>query len=319
MLTLFTLPKPFIGHIGVIQRNAIRSWTRLHPEVEVLLFGNEEGTAELAAELGLRHFPEVGVNEYGTPFLRSYFQVAEDAARNPLMCYVNADIILFPDLLDAVAKVNLDHFMMGGRRTDLDVVDPIDFSQNDWAEQLHEEVRVKGELRGFSAIDYFVYPKGFWGELPPLILGRWYWDNWLVYRARRLGGAMIDASPVVTIVHQNHDYRHIPGVQTKGSGHIQGSIEAFANRRQITSIMMTLEDADWKLDPDGLSRNFHWTRWHILNEIALQAEIHDYPAWLRKPAVWIARQQWDRNWRRRYASLLADHPEFLAETGPQLF
>ena len=26
MLTIFTIPKPFIGHIGVIQRNAIMSW-----------------------------------------------------------------------------------------------------------------------------------------------------------------------------------------------------------------------------------------------------------------------------------------------------
>ena len=319
MLTLFTLPKPFIGHIGMIQRNAIRSWTRLHPEVEVLLFGNEEGTAELAAELGLRHFPEVGLNEYGTPLLSSYFQVAENAARNPLMCYVNADIILFPDLLDAVAKVDLKHFMMGGRRTDLDVEESIDFTDGDWAGKIHEQVRAKGELKGFSAIDYFIYPKGFWGELPPLVLGRWYWDNWLVYRARRLGAALIDASEVVTIVHQNHDYQHIPGVQAKGAGHIQGSIEAFANRRQVTSIMMTLEDANWRLGPDGLNRNFHWSRWHLLNEFALQTEIHDYPAWLRRPAVWIARQQWDRNWRTRYASLLEDHPEFLAETGPSPF
>ncbi len=29
MLTLFTIPKPFAGHIGLIQRNAIASWTLL--------------------------------------------------------------------------------------------------------------------------------------------------------------------------------------------------------------------------------------------------------------------------------------------------
>ena len=27
MLTIFTTPKPFRGHIGIIQRNALKSWT----------------------------------------------------------------------------------------------------------------------------------------------------------------------------------------------------------------------------------------------------------------------------------------------------
>jgi len=50
MITFFTTPKPFRGHIGVIQRNAIHSWKLVHPEAEVILFGNEEGAAEVARE-----------------------------------------------------------------------------------------------------------------------------------------------------------------------------------------------------------------------------------------------------------------------------
>jgi hypothetical protein len=34
MLTFFTTAKPFRGHSGVIQRNALKSWTLLHPDVE---------------------------------------------------------------------------------------------------------------------------------------------------------------------------------------------------------------------------------------------------------------------------------------------
>ena len=66
MITVFTLPKPFVGHIGMIQRNAIQSWTRLHPDIDILMFGSEQGTAEVAAEFGIRHFPDVEVNEYGS-------------------------------------------------------------------------------------------------------------------------------------------------------------------------------------------------------------------------------------------------------------
>ena len=127
MITLFTLPKPFVGHIGMIQRNAIQSWTRLHPDIDILMFGNEQSTAEIAAELGIRHFPDVDVNEYGTPRMSGYFQQAEEAARHSRMCYVNADIILFPDLLEAVGKVDLPNFVMGGQRTDYDIEKPVEF------------------------------------------------------------------------------------------------------------------------------------------------------------------------------------------------
>ncbi len=62
MLTIFTVPKPFRGHIKVIQTNAIRSWLLLRPECEVILFGNDEGTAEIACELGRRHIPNIDCN-----------------------------------------------------------------------------------------------------------------------------------------------------------------------------------------------------------------------------------------------------------------
>ena len=73
MITLFTLPKPFVGHIGMIQRNAIQSWTGLHPDVDILIFGNEQGTADITRTVRNRHFPEVDVNEYGTPRMSGHF------------------------------------------------------------------------------------------------------------------------------------------------------------------------------------------------------------------------------------------------------
>jgi hypothetical protein len=315
MITIFTLPKPFVGHIGMIQRNAIQSWTRLHPDVDILLFGNEPGTADVAAELGIRHFPDVEVNEYGTPLMSGYFRQAEEMARHSRMCYVNADIILFPDLLHAVAKIDLPRFVMGGRRTDYDIEKPIDFTRADWAEEVREDAEKNGSLHDFSGIDYFVYPRGMFGEIPRFALGRWYWDNWLVYRARRLGGALVDASACVMAIHQNHDYRHIVDLESKGESRNQGGIESFGNRLLVTSIMMTLEDADWQVNASGLSRIFRKTRWHLVNEAALRAEIHGVPAWIRRSLVWIARQQWDRNWKRRYAELLSERPELMVQGG----
>ncbi len=67
------LPRTFDGHIGVIQRNAIASWTRIKPTPEVILFGTEPGTAEAAAEYRLRHIPAVKCNEWGTPLVSDLF------------------------------------------------------------------------------------------------------------------------------------------------------------------------------------------------------------------------------------------------------
>ena len=43
MITIFSTPKPFSGHNEIIQRNALQSWKRLHQDIEILLFGDDEG------------------------------------------------------------------------------------------------------------------------------------------------------------------------------------------------------------------------------------------------------------------------------------
>ena len=58
-MTLFTTPKAFRGHIDVIQRNALKSWKLLDHDVEIIVFGDDEGAAEVCGELGLRHEAEV--------------------------------------------------------------------------------------------------------------------------------------------------------------------------------------------------------------------------------------------------------------------
>src|SRR5690242_17719810 len=87
MLTIFSTPKPFLGHIGVIQRNALQSWKLLHPDVEIVLFGNDEGAAEVCREFGLRHEPEVLRSALGTKRLDSIFGRAQEIARHETVCY----------------------------------------------------------------------------------------------------------------------------------------------------------------------------------------------------------------------------------------
>jgi hypothetical protein len=211
MLTIFSVPKPFCGHIGVIQRNAIRSWTYLHPECEIVLCGDEFGTAEIAGELKVKHISEITCNEYGTPLLDSVFNNVGQIAGHRLMCYVNSDIILLSDFLEAIQRIQLQDFVMVGRRWDVDLTKPWNFEATDWEGQLNQYVMHRGVLHKPIGSDYFVFPRNKNLEaLPPFAVGRPGWDNWFIYNAQMCGISVIDVTQVTTVIHQNHDHNHVP-------------------------------------------------------------------------------------------------------------
>ena len=254
-LTLFAIPKHFRGHIATIQKNAIASWTRLSPRPEILLFGDEEGTAEIAAELGLRHFPAVARNEFGTPLLDDLFRKAAQLASAPVLGYVNADIILTNDFCAAADRVRarFDKFMMVGRRWDLDWGELVDFSQAAWAGSIRERaLRAKVQRPG-NFIDFFVYPRGLCDDLLPLAIGRPGFDNYLLWCARSRGAELVDVSSVVVAIHQNHDYAH--RVLRQGSSKTEP--EYLQNRALIGPWwhLYTIEDATWILEADGFRRS----------------------------------------------------------------
>jgi hypothetical protein len=214
LLTVFSAPKPFTDpHIAVIQRNAIRSWTLL-PDTEVLLVGDERGLAEVAGELGLRQLPEVTRNDQGTPLISSIFAQARLHSNSACLAYVNADIILMSDFVK-VAREVMDQkrkFLLVGQRWDLEVLLPLDFS-GDWEDRLRDAAQSGGKLHRPSGSDYFIYPRECFMDIPDFAVGRAGWDNWMIYKARKERWAAIDASAEITIIHQKHDYAHLPGGQ----------------------------------------------------------------------------------------------------------
>lgn len=214
LLTVFSAPKPFTDpHIALIQRNAIGSWTRL-PDAEVILVGEESGLAETVREYGVKHVPQVARNPEGTPLVSSIFSLARQASVSPLLVYVNADILLMPDLIEAARQVmaSVQKFLIVGQRWDLDVTSPLDFS-GDWAARLQRDAHTRGELHRPMGSDYFIFPRDCFADMPDFAIGRAGWDNWMIYKARLEGWATVDATSSIMIVHQSHDYSHLPGGQ----------------------------------------------------------------------------------------------------------
>jgi hypothetical protein len=213
MLTFFTTAKPFRGHNAVTQRNALLSWSHLHPDVEIIIFGDDEGTAEVCQEFGFRHLPRVSRTPFGAIRLDDMFGQAQQLARHQIICYVNCDIILTSDFLDALRLVREAHpgFLMVGRRWDTDVTEPLDFFNSNWASQVRQSALQSNSQRDQWWIDYFAFSRGLYGrDLPPLGVGRSWWDNYLVWNIVASGKPVVDASPRVVAIHQNHDYSHHP-------------------------------------------------------------------------------------------------------------
>jgi hypothetical protein len=212
LITLFSAPKPFTDpHIAMIQRHAIKSWTLL-PDVEVLLLGEETGLAEAARNLGVKHISNVARNESGTPLISSMFQLAHENSDSDLLCIINADMLLMPDFLEAARRSRMlrDKFVLLSQRWDLDMTHPIGFTEG-WENHLRSTVHRQGQLHRPAGSDFFLFPRSCYNDIPNFSIGRAGWDNWMIYKARKEGWTVIDCTPSVMIVHQNHDYSHLPG------------------------------------------------------------------------------------------------------------
>ncbi|MFP3855398.1 MAG: hypothetical protein ACLFWD_14010 [Anaerolineales bacterium] len=252
MITLFTAPKAFENHIGRIQRNAIRSWLALGEQVEVLMIGSEAGMGRAAAELGVTHLPKVARNEQGTPRIDSIFDLADEYAAHPLRCYLNADVMLMPDFLPAVERVHerFEKFLMVGQRWDVEVEQEFTLAELTEPDRLAALLK-QAELHPPGGSDYFVFHGSQYQQMPPFALGRSGWDNWMIYAARAAGHPVVDASKAVTVLHQQHDYAHLPGGQSHYRLPESERNVALAGGREM---MFTLKDANWRLDAQGLKK-----------------------------------------------------------------
>ncbi len=295
-LCIFTAPKPFRdAHVATIQRNAIQSWKAMGAEVEVFLIGDEEGMAQASKGLSVRQIKDVKCNAHGTPHVSSIFEVARQASDAPLLAYVNADILLFPETLPIAQSVmrQKSDFVLLGQRYDLDVENAIDFSAC-WDLRLREQVRTQSHLHPLGGSDYFIFPRHLYAHIPDFAIGRAGWDNWMIYQAVSKGWVAVDATPTLTIVHQNHDYAHLQSER----GH-QRHEETFENTELGGGMrkMYMLLDVPYQL-VDGNVRKNPWSLPRFLRSLERRLQSDELVG--RGPRWFLLRRL--RRWRRALAS-----------------
>src|SRR5204863_3843381 len=112
-------------------------------------------------------------------------------------------------------------FLLVGESWNAVLVEPLSFDDQ-WEQQVHA---LPQRRRGADAIDYFVYSRGLYDDMPPFAIGRTAFDNWLIWKARDRGATVVDATASVRTIHQDHDYAHGGSL-----AQIRQSAEAVRNR-----------------------------------------------------------------------------------------
>jgi hypothetical protein len=242
----------------------MRSWRAAVPVSEILLMGSEDGFEEASCEVSAMRVRDIARNAKGTPLVSDAFRRASVEARNDLLCYINSDILLFEDFSPAVAAVARSTdgpFLLTGRRWNFDRADSDNSIDRD-------EILRRGTRYDEFNMDYFVFRRGGFAELPPFAVGRPGWDNWLVYEARRRGIHVIDATTAIVAGHQNHDYRHTSEGREGGKSALWSGAEASENRELAGGHLFDLTDAS-----------------HVLTEALEVCPRRDTAHWWRRRTV----------------------------------
>jgi hypothetical protein len=208
---------------------------------------------------------------------------------------LNADILLMSDFTEAARQVASQavEFLFLGRRWDLDVRDELDFSTG-WEQRLKTEVEARGTLHGPVGSDYFLFPRDLLLDMPEFTIGRSGWDNWTIYHACNSGWQVVDVTRSAMIVHQNHDYSHLPDSkphydlpETKRNITIAGGVKTMYTVLEADKI---LAEGEIKAAPVSIPR--------LLHKIELLVTAENLNGYRRKIVRWLKRT------RRRYENRL---------------
>jgi hypothetical protein len=208
LLTIFGTTKPMQGDAARIQSNALGSWSRLAPGIQVLLIGDDFGAAELADELGIDHLQEVQRSPLGVPLLSDLFAQGQARATGAICVFANADIIFTDDLMPTIETLSTfdGPFLAVGQRWDVHLDEALRFDDPNWGAELRRRARIEGRQDSSIWIDWFAFGTNQMEDLPPFVVGRPGYDHWLVANALQHDVAVIDASDVVMAIHQHHEY-----------------------------------------------------------------------------------------------------------------
>jgi hypothetical protein len=255
MISFLSSAKPFIHRDGENQRQALKSWLSVSPEVEVILYGDAQGVDEVCHDIGINHVINIKSTPTGVPYFNAIADHAKQYARHETQVYLNCDILMSDSLLKAVERVTFKKYLMIGQRIDLHKDTEFATDKSNWIDQLIQlEKSKKISLHPPSGKDYFVFPRGLWDGIPPLIVGRIGYDCGLLEFCLERQIPVIDATYDILSIHQFHEYNHLPG----GLKEYQFGSDVEFNGRLLMSTHSSphISDATWTLRSGRMEKSY---------------------------------------------------------------
>ena len=202
MITIFSIPKPFINENKNIQINSIKNWSEIKKS-RIILFGNKDEDLNIPIEYKNLLIKSLGSNSYQTPLISDAFKNIKKESKDDIIIYTNCDIIFSEEINLIINFISsnfqkLGNFLCYGRRRDLSC-------ELDYQNIKNKNFLINNsKLHSYSGIDYLIYKKDAEFELPNFAVGRPGWDNWLVYNLFKKGFKLIDVTKVLNVYHQKH-------------------------------------------------------------------------------------------------------------------
>lgn len=214
-------------HVRVL--NSLKSFEVLRSTWHVVIFADDTSLCEGS------HLSHLGLvrTSCSQSKLHKYFQrptldfilrsMSEHIGSKHVAMFVNSDIILFAKHFDApydLVRKNSKAFVITGRRYDLDVEKPVDFSSEQSLRTFSQMALEQGKQHGQYGLDFFIFSyaaltmiikQGF----PAFLVGIYRWDNVMlstVLLTRHLH--VYDGSETILALHQgieSHDHKHEKG------------------------------------------------------------------------------------------------------------
>ena len=198
-----------------IHQEVVTNWLSLGNDIQPILFYNQSDPMtwdNLALNMGWIGFPIGRTNKYGTPKLKDFYATVTKRFKSKFYGYCNGDI-LFDEGMKNTLKQMLKHNSISkksalviGRRTNIEYQDyrTLKDSYPNHTNSLDQVANSKGSLYIEGAEDYFFVhmPHTFpWDNIKDVVIGRPYYDNYLVSEAIKHNVSVIDATNTILSVH----------------------------------------------------------------------------------------------------------------------
>jgi hypothetical protein len=245
MITIFTSPKPFEKEAEANQLNALLSWRAIHPDIEIVIFGDVPGAAGAAAMVKAKLISEFTTSNSGAPSFNYMVNFLNKKEYNDLQLYVNADIILDSSILEALFLCNnrFNEFLMVGER--LDLAPEVNVISSNNSIKINAPTKEHFNLHGPSGVDYFGFKRGMWKNLKTIYMGRALCDQAILNHCLLNSIPLIDATLKVEAYHQYHGYFHVKGGRKDVFQGVDTKI--MAKEHNLKHSVPTIADANWIL------------------------------------------------------------------------